>query len=312
MGEYEAEPRDYMSGFRGRMDERYDFVRCTRDKRYIYIRNFMPHLPMGQYIDYMFQTPTTQVWRQMYEAGELTEEEAAFWEARPPEELYDLQEDPDEVNNLAYCPDHQDVLERMRSANRQFMCEIRDLGFLPEPEIHRRSIDATPYEVGHDEGIYPLDRLMEAADAASRTDEADAETMAGYLEDSDCAVRYWGAMGLLMRGEEAVRTQADALREALSDESKSVQVAAAESLGRFGSEDDASDALELLVDLGNAEKQGPYVAMMALNAIDRMGERAAPALEQIRDLPDKASSLDRRVQYGIPNLLDKIVCDLES
>ena len=53
----------YNYGFRGRMDERYDLVRSVRDQRYIYIRNYMPHKIYGQYIDYMFQTPTTRVWK---------------------------------------------------------------------------------------------------------------------------------------------------------------------------------------------------------------------------------------------------------
>ena len=59
-GPHEAPPRTYLFGFRGRMDERYDMVRSVRDQRYVYIRNYMPHLIYGQHIDYMFQTPTTR------------------------------------------------------------------------------------------------------------------------------------------------------------------------------------------------------------------------------------------------------------
>ncbi|HTM48557.1 MAG TPA: sulfatase, partial [Bryobacteraceae bacterium] len=90
-------PRQYNFGFRGRMDERYDMVRSVRDGRYVYIRNYMPHKIYGQHIDYMFQTPTTSVWKKLYDEGKLQPPKTYFWETKPPEELYDLENDPDEV-----------------------------------------------------------------------------------------------------------------------------------------------------------------------------------------------------------------------
>ncbi len=59
MGKYETAEQPYNHGFRGRMDERYDMLRTVRDKRYVYIRNYMPHKIYGQYLAYMFKTPTT-------------------------------------------------------------------------------------------------------------------------------------------------------------------------------------------------------------------------------------------------------------
>ena len=49
-GEHEAPPRSYLHGMRGRMDERYDLMRSTRDKRYVYIRNYNPHKIYGQHV----------------------------------------------------------------------------------------------------------------------------------------------------------------------------------------------------------------------------------------------------------------------
>ena len=71
MGAHPAPEQPYAFGFRGRMDERYDMVRVARDKRYIYIRNYMPHKIYGQHISYMFQTPTTHVWKAMYDQDKL-------------------------------------------------------------------------------------------------------------------------------------------------------------------------------------------------------------------------------------------------
>src|SRR5262245_13876048 len=43
-----------LHGCRRRMDERYDLQRSVTDGRYVYLRNYMPHLPAGQHVEYMF------------------------------------------------------------------------------------------------------------------------------------------------------------------------------------------------------------------------------------------------------------------
>ncbi|MEJ7638041.1 MAG: sulfatase-like hydrolase/transferase, partial [Singulisphaera sp.] len=87
LGTFAAPPQPMLFGFRGRMDERYDLVRTATDGRYVYVRNYMPHLIYGQHIDYMFQTPTTQVWKRLHDEGSLTPAQDAFWKPKPPEEL---------------------------------------------------------------------------------------------------------------------------------------------------------------------------------------------------------------------------------
>ena len=83
MGKHAAPPQPYIYGFRGRMDERYDMVRTVRDQRYIYIRNYMPHKIYGQHVAYMFQTPTTQKWHDLYHAGKLNAAQSHFWKTKP-------------------------------------------------------------------------------------------------------------------------------------------------------------------------------------------------------------------------------------
>ena len=79
-GKYAAPEPEFSFGFRGRMDERYDLVRSVRDKRYMYVRNFMPHRPHGQHNAYMFETPTTRVWRQLFDEGKLNAAQSRFWQ----------------------------------------------------------------------------------------------------------------------------------------------------------------------------------------------------------------------------------------
>ena len=310
-GKYEAPEQPYIYGFRGRMDERYDMVRSARDKRYIYIRNYKPHKIYGQFIDYMFQTPTTRVWRELYDAGKLSAPRTFFWETKPPEELYDLSADRDEVNNLAKSAAHQEILKRLRQAQRQLAVRIRDVGFLPEGEIHSRAEGSTPYEMGHDDFRYPMERVMAMAEAASSLDPKDFPTIQKGFKDGDSAVRYWAAMGTLMRGQAAVSAAAGQLRQALGDHSPYVRSIAAQALGQYGGEAEVGDALAVLMELAPLDKNGIYVSMTALNAIDAMDERAASAKAAIGALPREDSSVNRRLRAYVPNLIKKILADLE-
>ncbi len=115
LGKFATEDPQYIYGFRDRMDERYDMSCAVRDEQYMYIRNFYPQRPQGSFLAYMFQTPTTQVWKDLFDAGKLNEAQAFFWKPKPSEELYDLQADPYQVNNLAAQPEHEQLLARMRA-----------------------------------------------------------------------------------------------------------------------------------------------------------------------------------------------------
>lgn len=310
LGPHAAPPRAFNYGFRGRMDERFDMVRTVRDKRYVYVRNYMPHKIYGQYIAYMFETPTTAVWKKMYDAGKLSPAQRKFWETKPAEELYDLETDRDEVNNLAASPKHRVVLEKLREAQQEWVASVRDVGFLPEGEIHARAGSATPYEMGHDEARYPMKKIVAAAELAASLKRGVEGQLVKLMADGDSAVRYWGAMGLLMRGEAAVKAHADALRKGLDDAAPYVKIASGEALGRYGSDADAQRALDVLLTLAPADKTNAFISLAALNAIAAMGPRAKPAAAALRSitLVDKRSP-QRAASYG-GNVVKKLLADL--
>jgi arylsulfatase A-like enzyme len=299
MGPNATRPRPFNYGFRGRMDERYDMVRTVRDKRYVYVRNYMPHKIYGQHIDYMFQTPTTRVWKKLYDEGKLNPAQRKFWESKPAEELYDLESDRDEVNNLAASPQHKAALERLRKAEREWVAQIRDVGFLPEGEIHSRAGAATPYELGRNESKFPMERIMAAAELAASLKPGIEALLIKLMADSDSAVRYWGAMGVLMRGEAVVKKQASSLEKALADSAPYPRIAAAEALGRYGNDAEAQRALDTLVALAPSTSNGPYVSLAAINAIATMGERARPAAAKLRAILDAYPNVSERAGgYG--------------
>lgn len=318
MGQHEAPVQPYIFGFRGRMDERYDMVRTVRNQRYQYIRNYMPHKIYGQHIAYMFVTPTTQVWKDMYDAGKLNEAQSKFWQTKPYEELYDLRKDPDQVLNLATSPDHQNILSELRRALRANIIKTRDVGFVPEPELQARAQNSTPYQFGHDETKYPIRQILNAADYATSGDPELTPVLAKALTNMkfDNATRYWAATGLLIRGHDAVNASLEPLRAALNDPSPSVRIAAAEALGHFGPKQDLNQALTTLLELSNINNHHPNTAMLALNALDYLDEKTDPILPQIKALPTTINGQPyggRTKNYigYVNNLIKKITADAQ-
>ena len=301
---------EYVFGSRARMDERLDLVRAVRDSRYVYVRNFMPHRPHGQFIAYQFMTPTTAVWSALYREGKRTPEQAYFWGPKAPEELYDLESDPEELNNLAADPAHAEILARFRSVLDAQMIETRDVSLVPEPELRRVRAEITPYEFGHDDARYPMERVLDTAHAASMGTPERTPDLVMRLGDTNAAVRYWAVLGLFMGGEAVVVPQLDRLRTMLSDESPSVRTATAEAVATFATGSDARAAIELLIELANVELNDVAVAVMALNALDYLDAKAAPHAAQIAALPVSDTHVDERYRSYVKNLIERIAASM--
>ena len=134
-------PRDCIVAARDRCDETMDRIRCVRDKRFKYIRNFMPERPYTQQNRYKErQYPMLALLKELHAEGKLTPEQALFMaDRRPEEELYDIQADPWEVKNLAASGKHQDVLKTMRERLTKWIKETGDKGQFPEkPEAEKQ------------------------------------------------------------------------------------------------------------------------------------------------------------------------------
>lgn len=306
-GKHIGKANEFLHGFRGRMDERYDFQRSVTDGRFVYLRNYMPHLPAGQHVEYMFQTKTTDVWKKLFDAGKLNESQSQFWKSpREPEELYDLQSDPDEVKNLALSRAHLEVLKNLQRAHEQHVLRIRDLGFLPEDEIHKRAAKSTPYEMGHDRKKYDLEQILSTANLASHTGRPNVIPFLEKELFADSAIRYWSAMATLMRGKDALPAEKASMKDMLKDDSPSVRIVAAEVLATFGEKDDVEPAMKVLLMHADAKMNSLYISLAALNAIDRLGEKARPIAKEIRELPTEPTDAKHRAAMGVSRLLTSI------
>ena len=309
MGQYDAGPQPYIFGARDRMDERVDSSRSVRDERFVLALNLYPHIPFGAHVSYMFETPTTRVWRKLYDEGNLPPEQAFFFEWKPMFELYDLKNDPDQVRNLAYQPEYRETHIRLLTALLNHMSETRDLGFLPEAMMWERGQGTTLYELAHDRERYDIEAIMnfwlqqfgwpgwyfrngEFRDETNEGNVAEGKLFE-KINHPDDALRYWDAVNLLfnvavyarMEGRnfstveirQIFRGYHPYLKQIVADEQRIVRIPAAEALGRFGTEDDVARAADILFGIIEEGKENPtlyyYRTLLAFNSLDYFSER---------------------------------------
>jgi arylsulfatase A-like enzyme len=100
--------------------------RAVRSDRFTYIRNWLPQLTQSRPAD-VVRSPTYQQMRQMHNSGSLDPSHVhPFLTPRPPEELYDVDADPESLHNLASDPNHAATLRRLRGALENWQRETAD------------------------------------------------------------------------------------------------------------------------------------------------------------------------------------------
>jgi len=267
----------------------------------------MPFLICGQHVSYMFETPTTRIWKKLYDEGKLKPPKTYFWEPKPPEELYDLENDRDEVNNLANSPVHKEILSELRSALNTHILSTRDTGFLPEADMHTRAQGTTIYEMAHSKDKYPLEKILDVADKASNLRMEETNFLIKSLDDNDPAVRYWAALGLLMRKENGVVQGEQKLVKLLDDKSPTVRIASAYCLAQYGQDSNYAKALNTLKELSDPSKNGFFVSILALNVIDNLGNKANELKEYLKTIPVEDKFAPQRLKSNIPKLLSHLL-----
>jgi len=279
-GAAKAAPNKFMHITRDRMDERYDMMRSVADSRWLYVHNYRPDLPYVQPLAYMFRARGYQSWARVAAEGGLTRATAQFWGAKPTEELYDMDNDPDSIHNLAADPAQRETLERMRAELKRRVIENVDNGFIPEGS------PLEGYDASRQPGAFPIERVYTVATAASERNPGNLPSFIEALDDSSEPVRWWAAQGCAMLAEKA-SAAAPTLRQHLNDQSGAVQVAAAEALAYLGQTDDALRTLERQLQNTNM----PYYALQAGNVLDRLGNTARPSLPVMKQVAGKLGNV---------------------
>ena len=143
-------------------------IRSAKDGRYNYIVNLTPEAK--------FQNTTTQgnkaymnSWRNAANAGnEYAAERLHKYQYRPAEELYDMIEDPWELNNLADDPAYAAKKAELRAALEAWMVDVGDLGQETEMKALERLWENAPKDDGADDGNLTATNWKKVTD--NRTD----------------------------------------------------------------------------------------------------------------------------------------------
>ncbi len=288
LGSQKTKNPEYAYMFRGRMDERLDMSRAIRDEKYRYIHNYMPYRIYGQHLNYLWRAPSINSWERAYNEGKCNDVQSIFWNTKPPEELYDTENDPWEVNNLAKDPNYQEVLKEMRAANNDWILKIKDAGFLPEGEFEEINKTATVYDYLRS-GKINFEEIVESANVSTSGNIENYKLLLEYLQNDNSAIRYWGATGLLLLGDEA-KYAIPELKALLRDSSEDVVAVVSEALYNLGEIEMARTGFLYVIKNGNELSRN-----RALNAIDAINDFSPEIVEAIIALMKKYENLDRNI-----------------
>jgi arylsulfatase A-like enzyme len=285
LGPKAAKPRQFVYGARDRVDEAFDLSRMVRDRRWLYVRNYMPHISWNQPEGYSDQSEFRREIARLAVAGKLNATQMTYaGPTKPLEELYDSDADPHQVHNLAGDPRYSAVLERMRQLHRTWLLETRDLSFATEEQWAARAGKAPPFQFRDRPEKYPLERILAAAELVGRPTALAKQVQ--LLRDGDSAVRYWAAVGLHAAGQGAAPAR-DALADALRDDSPSVRIEAAAALASLDREPNAQCLKVLTAAL---QSNQPDAAVRAARQLQLLGDKSRPVWPEMRKVLEKAKT----------------------
>ena len=128
--------RQYIHAAADRFDECYDMIRAVRDKRFKYLRNFQPEKGYYLPLAYREQMASMQELLRLKKKGALDSIQMQwFRNSKPKEELFDTDNDPHELYNLAEDPAFAEKLTELREECERWMKATVDMGFIPEMEL---------------------------------------------------------------------------------------------------------------------------------------------------------------------------------
>ena len=127
--------QDYVVSARDRCDYTIDRIRTVRSNKYRYIKNYHPERTMMQ-AQYRDNRKIVIDLKKANENGGLTTYQKEHWFGkRPVEELYDIEADPHQMNNLALDGAFTEILKNHRDYLENWMKTTDDKGQYPESAI---------------------------------------------------------------------------------------------------------------------------------------------------------------------------------
>jgi hypothetical protein len=286
----ELAKRDEVFGHADRFDEKFDMVRTYRKGKWKYIRNYQAYYADGLQNNYRYRQLAYDNWRDLYRVDRLSPVQRQFFERRPVEQLFNLENDPHEVNNLAADPDQVKRLAEMRQLLKKKIKSINDLSFYPENRMVAAALNnGVAFGQKH---AKQLNRLSDLADTALQPFNEAQQELAQALQSKGALRRYWALKVCSNFGDKA-KPLAKAAMPLLKDKNLMVRVRAAEFLGGIK----AIDPMPTLYGvLNNAETE--QAIMIAFNTIVYLRDQIGHKYDSTKvKLKFNKGEVYRRIQY---------------
>lgn len=287
LGKDRGEPKEIVYGSRDRVDEVFEMSRSVRDKKYLYIRNYLPFRSWNQPSVFSdlgeIRRDITQY--ALENGEELTAAQRHYaGPDKPIEELYDCVADPHNVNNLL----DGDLTDEEKAAYRKLIglyhekrAGIMDVGAIPEDimaeYIEREDAPFRNVILGETNHKPDLALAWSAADLVGKGKK---EELYAILERPEPEARFWGIIGLRtsFRDDPGVHKVVSIY---LDDISPPVRIEAAGWLAD-ASDDFREQALATLV----AELENPawWTALRACRSIELLGGKAESVVPVMKKL----------------------------
>ena len=294
----EVDARDEAFGYADRFDEKYDFVRTLRKRRFKYIRNFQPFNFDGLQNNYRYNMLAYQEWRTLYESGQLNAMQSQFFEARPAEQLFDIESDPYETQNLANDPKFADTLLDLRERLTNRVKNMPDLSLSPESVLAAEAFQ-NPVKFGQKHKTQ-IAKLVDVANLSLQPISDARQAIESALESDDDMTRYWGLIVCSSHGAAAREFVPAAKMIAADDSNGLVRVRAAEFLGLIGEEDPQAVIIDAMKKSDSAIEVGLMLNTVTLLRDGKPGYKFAIDKSCFSPAMRNNDTVQRRLEYLSP------------
>jgi hypothetical protein len=226
----------------------------------------MPHIPRGRSSRYGYTVQANwTAWEKHFESGNCNPVQSQFYRPKPNLQLFNTDNDPWHVSNLAGKPEQQERIKELSDELDRWMIETSDIGLIPEAMFYDLAGQEKKYKTIYEYAQsteYPVEIILEAAKTSSIGIMENVQEYIGYLKDDNPIIRYWGAYALfLVRSDDALIQKA-LYSVAQNDPFAANRIMAAQALGLCG---DADRSFETIMKEVNSTDNG-YIFLLGLNA----------------------------------------------
>lgn len=223
--------RNYQFAFSANHLHHFTPARAVSDGRFKLLRTYIPYRQFAMRNYYQWGMPSNKAWDRCIIDG--TNENPAYalpFSPHPAEMLFDLVNDPGEINDLSGNPEYAEKLDELRSALDRHIRSTGDLGFfLPTSREGHILYDKVRKE------NYPLDELYDLVAKAGVATAEDVPYLTKYLSDERDEMRFWAVVGFarLARGG-ILKNAPEALGRLMDDKNPYVAAEAAFAMAYSG------------------------------------------------------------------------------